>query len=315
MDIAVIGAGNWGKNHVKCLAKIALGNIGVYDPCSNIKNRIQTEFKNIKLLREIEDALKFDAVIIAAPTQLHQKIGSLFLANKVPCFIEKPLAFSEEESNQLLYLAQKTNTLLAVGHIEHFNPSFLKLKKIIKDEGSPQEIVMIREGMAKPGFDTSVDVIFDLMIHDIGIMLDIIGPTAEILHFDALNLPNQNDPLGSVKSLLKFRSGTVVSLSASRTSPKKTRELHLQYKQKKLVVNFLEQTVTTYYNNGDVVKSEKEPSNKDQLQLEIENFINAIKNRSPLAVPLSLAHEAVKIANLIKNKTHTNHKKASITTT
>ncbi|MAJ81999.1 MAG: hypothetical protein CMF41_03690 [Legionellales bacterium] len=298
MKIAIIGAGTWGMNHVKTLIHMNV-DIAVFEPSKINKEKIFKLFPNIKFLDKMNDAIKFDAVIITAPTPLHEKLGSFFLSHKVPCFIEKPLAFKTEEAKSLVDLSKKNKTLVAVGHIEHFNPAFIKLKEYVSKDENIFEISINRHGMARPGFDTSVDVIFDLMIHDIGMMIDLLGTQDAIMNINAFSVPCSTDPFGFVKALIQFQSGRIVNLSSSRISHQKQRQIEVQSLENKYIANLIDQT-TQMYTHNEVRANDKLSSRKSLLELELDDFINAVTHKNKLTVPISLAYNAVKVAGIIK---------------
>jgi len=130
--ICVVGAGRWGKNHVKTLKKLGwLG--GIIDNRSDQRAVLSLEFPEIPIYSNVRDSIKdgFDGYTVATPAETHYEIASYLLKNKKPVLVEKPLTLTSKESIELDSLANKNNTLLMVGHVMLFHPAIQKIKELI----------------------------------------------------------------------------------------------------------------------------------------------------------------------------------------
>ena len=298
MKVAIIGAGTWGKNHIKTLNTMPVDIIGVYDPCTQTCEMLTTTFEKVKILDNLDDISTFDAVIITAPTHLHKKIASFVLEKNIPCLIEKPLAYTLADADSLVSTANTKTFPITVGHIERFNPVFIELTKQLQHEKRIMSIDVTRHGMGREGLDTQIDVIFDLMIHDIDLVQALLGNDNVNTVF-AEHVAYKKDPLGCVKALLKYKSGCVVQLSSSRLSNRKVRTMQVECAEKTYVIDFIAQTLEVFKGRASTKES---ITIKQSMPLESEliHFLECVKNNQPTLVSLQDGREAVHVATLIK---------------
>ncbi len=132
--ICVVGAGRWGKNHIKTLNNLdSLG--GIVESNSTRLKELKQEYPSIRLFNQIEDALEagFDGFVIATPAETHYKLGKCILERKIPVLIEKPLTLKESSSSELVKIAEQNSTNLMVGHVLLFHPAIQKIKNLIEN--------------------------------------------------------------------------------------------------------------------------------------------------------------------------------------
>lgn len=302
MKVAVIGAGTWGKNHIKTLLKMDMvSEVAVYDPCKQTQDELQ-QANTLRILTAMEAATDYDAVVIAAPTALHYTIGEFFITRSIPCLIEKPLAFKVTDAKALYQLAKDHNTLVMVGHIEQFNPAFRKLKQTIAQDHQATPITAIevtREGMARQNFDTSVDVVYDLMIHDIELVNGLIN--AELVSTSAVHA-NVTDKLGHVSVLLRYQTGAIVKLTASRVSHKRSRIMSVHTIDANYEVDFIGKKLTKHLcdQHGYTTQS-LEVHDNEPLKAELTHFLEAVKTgTNKVVTPAYDGYQAVAVAASIK---------------
>jgi len=174
VKVGVIGIGNMGWHHARVLSLLKDANlIGVADP-NEERGKLAIEQFRCEWFKDYKDLIpKVDAICIAVPTLLHQKVGLDCLNEGANVLIEKPIAANELEAKSLIEAANANNCLLQVGHIERFNPAFRELNKIVNNE----EIVVLEARRHSPHADRAYDVsvVMDLMIHDIDLILELVN--------------------------------------------------------------------------------------------------------------------------------------------
>lgn len=298
MRVVVIGAGAWGKNHIKTLNTLPVDIIGVYELCVQTCKMLSTEFEKVKILESIDDISAFDAVIITAPTHLHKKIASFVLEKNIPCFIEKPLAFTLSDAESLVNIANTKSFPITVGHIERFNPVFVELKRQLGHEKRIMSIDVTRHGIGREGLDTKIDVIYDLMIHDIDLVQALLGYDS-VDTICAEHIECKKDPFGYVKALLKYKSGSVVHLSSSRLSHRKVRTMQVECTDQTYLIDFIAQTLEIFKGRAST-KESISIKHCMPLEAELSHFLDCVKNNQPTLVSLEDGKVAVDIAAKIK---------------
>ena len=168
--VCVIGAGYWGKNHIKTLHKLgALG--GVVDLDKNVLNDTLCLYPEINIHTNVKDALKnnYDGFIIATPASTHCEIAKMIIKSRRPVLIEKPMTLSIQDAEELVYLSERKNVNVLVGHVLLFHPAVVKIKKMIKngEVGDLQYIYSNRLNLGK--VRTEENVFWSLAPHDIAI--------------------------------------------------------------------------------------------------------------------------------------------------
>ena len=304
IKVAVIGVGYLGEFHAqKYKANKNVDLIGLVDTnitrCKEISRK-----NNVTPYDNYEDIINLvDAVSIVVPTNLHYKIASFFIKNNKHVLIEKPFASNLSEAKKLEKISKEKNIILQVGHLERFNKAFVKLNNKVKN---PIFIECNRISTFKVR-GTEVDVIMDLMIHDLDIIMALNkSPIKSIYANGASVLTNKTD---IANARITFKNNCVCNLSASRISEKLERKIRVFQKNSYFSLDFQKCELDSYkkINSGRIkkIKREKEQFTKnDSLDDEIKSFINCIKNnKNPIvnAVDgIQALKYAVKISNLIK---------------
>lgn len=178
IKVAVIGAGNMGKNHLRnyfLLPEADLVGLADIDPdTKKLADEYKTSF--FTDYRQMLDEVKPDAVSIVVPTPFHYEVATEVMSRGIHCLLEKPIASTVEEADKLIALSKKNKVVFTVGHIEHYNPLVIALKKLLdkKSIGDITSIVCKRVG-GFPAVEPKTDVIIDLAVHDIGIISHLLG--------------------------------------------------------------------------------------------------------------------------------------------
>jgi predicted dehydrogenase len=231
-------------------------------------------------IRDAADLVgRVDGVVVATPTESHAAIARRFLEGGVAVLIEKPLARSMAEADDLVRLASERQTMLAVGHTERFNPAVTAARPLLT---TPRFIEVHRLG-SFPDRSLDIDVVFDLMIHDLDVVLSIVNsPVAAI---DAVGVPVLTPRIDIANVRLRFQSGCIVNLTASRISRDRTRKIRFFQPESYVAIDYAAQEVEVWrlvrqpagmptIEGGPVAVVSNEP-----LKCELDDFVDAIRNR------------------------------------
>ncbi len=284
MRLAVVGAGKMGTYHSKLLGKTSgVDLVGVCD--TNVwKAQLAAWQSNTVAIRDYRDILgRVDAVVISVPTPLHFEVGKAALEAGAHVLIEKPLASSVEEAKELLALSENKKLVLQVGHIERFNPAVLEAVKHIRD---PRYITVERLGPYDPR-TAHIGVVMDLMIHDLDILLTLVGSEVESLEALGANLLSGYEDIANVR--VRFKTGCVADLTASRISLAKSRKLRVFQKDSYISLDYGRGSLKVYKKKSPVIKSLADVqiltpklTSVDPLKNEHLHFLDCIRhNRKP----------------------------------
>ncbi|MEW6765392.1 MAG: Gfo/Idh/MocA family oxidoreductase [Pseudomonadota bacterium] len=244
---------------------------------------------------------KVDAVSIAVPTSLHFEVARDFLMAGTHVLVEKPVTTTVAEADELIRLARENNRVLMVGHLERFNPAILALEGLLDQ---PRFIESTRLAPFKPRA-TDVSVVLDLMIHDIDIILDIVG--SEITHIEASGATVLTSDIDIANARLTFANGCVANVTASRISLKSERKMRLFQKDAYLSVDFQNRVLASYRKGeGEMfpgvpnfVPDEQRFENGDALQEEIRHFVDCATHGRAPRVPGEAGRRALATAEEI----------------
>jgi predicted dehydrogenase len=282
--VAVVGAGKMGTYHAKLLGRTpGVDLVGVCD--TNVwKAQLAAWQSNTVAVRDYKDALaRADAVIVAVPTPLHHEVGMAALTAGAHVLIEKPIASSVAEARELLDLSEQKKLVLQVGHIERFNPAVLEAVQHIRD---PRYITVERLGPYDPRM-SHIGVVLDLMIHDLDILLTLVGSEVESLEALGANLLSGHEDIANVR--VRFKTGCVADLTASRISLGRSRKLRAFQKDSYISLDYGAGALKIYRKKAPVIKSLKDVeiltpklTSVDPLKNEQNHFLDCIRhNRKP----------------------------------
>jgi len=218
--VAVVGAGEFGRHHARVYRELENAELaGIYDQNWQRASAVAAEFQAPVLhgLEELQG--RADAVSVAVPTVAHAEVGCRLLNMGLDVLIEKPMAVDLEEADALLDAARKNRRILQVGHVERFNPAVRAVEPILN---RPLFFEVHRLGVFTPR-SLDVDVIYDLMIHDLDILLALVNePVTEV---KAVGIPVLTDKVDIAHARLEFTSGAVANVTASRVSTERVRKM------------------------------------------------------------------------------------------
>lgn len=222
LNIAVIGTGHLGKIHTRLLNEQDRANlVAIVEPNESARQTIAQQY-GVPGFATTEDVLpQIDAAIVATPTSTHHSVAMELLEAGKHVLIEKPIAFSTRESHDIIHVAQQNNCVAQIGHVERFNPAFLAARADIQN---PRYMELQRTSTFT-GRSTDIGVVFDLMIHDIDLMLNLVD--SSIVDVQALGMSVFGDNEDLAQARVTFANGTVANLSASRCSFVAERSLSL----------------------------------------------------------------------------------------
>jgi predicted dehydrogenase len=285
---AVIGVGYLGKFHAQKYAALPNAElVAVVD--SNRQSAEQlAQALHCRACSDLNEILDdVDAISIVAPTTLHHKMASECLRHGIHVLVEKPITTTLAQADELIELARENKCVLQVGHLERFNAAILALGKVSGQ--SPLFIESHRLAPFKPRA-TDVNVVLDLMIHDIDIILDLVK--SDITDMRASGASVLSDSIDIANARLEFANGCVANLTASRVSQKSERKMRLFQKDTYLSIDFQEKALDSY-RKSDIevfpgvpeIKHERTLEGSDDALLEeIKDFLRVIRTGEKPAV-------------------------------
>jgi predicted dehydrogenase len=274
--IAVIGTGSFGRNHVRVLQQSPNAQlVGIVDVDRDRAAAIGAEFACPAFANLDQLTGKIDAAVVAVPTSSHAQVGCQLMEQGVDVLIEKPLAGSLADAQSLVNTAREHNRILQVGHLERFNPAVIALKKICR---LPLFFEIHRMSLFSPR-SLDVDVVLDLMIHDLDIVLDLVGKAPEEIRAAGICILSEKVDIANVR--LAFPGGCVANLTASRVSTERVRKVRVFQPEQYISLDYQRQdgavfSVTEQQQVGyqPLVVEKGEP-----LKLELECFLLAVATR------------------------------------
>jgi len=297
--VGVIGAGYLGKFHAEKYAGMeGVDLLGVVDIDEEKAAKIAEEFRT-KAFKDHKDLLgKVDAVSIVVPTPQHFEISSDFLKHDVDILIEKPMATTLEEADELIRISESKNLIVQVGHLERFNPAVVALGDIVK---KPMFIESHRLSIYNER-GTDVSVVLDLMIHDIDIILNFVK--SDIKHIHAAGIPVISGHVDIANARLEFGNGCVANVTASRISTRNERKIRLFQRDAYISVDFANREITVVQRNGNSLEGlipgmeikQLCFTKGDALEAELKAFVKAVRTRETPEVTGRDGREALKIA-------------------
>jgi len=294
---AVVGAGYLGRFHAQKFAVMEdVDFIGVVDTDSNRAKLVADEL-NTQAFNDYNEIIdRVDAVSIAVPTSLHAQVAKPFLEKGVAVMLEKPMCVSTAEAQKLIEAASKGRAVFQVGHLERFNPAFVQLKDSIT---KPMFIEVHRIGTFKER-GTDVDVILDLMIHDIDIILSLLG--SEIVSIEAVGVPVLTSTVDIANARLRFASGCIANVTASRISADVMRKIRIFQKDTYISIDFAKKIVDIFTLSEDkqIGHNRIQISETDALESELRSFVDAVKGSSEVVVDGMAGLNAIRVAEMIK---------------
>lgn len=307
LRVALVGAGAFGKNHARAINELGgVKLVGVVDPDSARLDAIAANY-GTKPFSEIEDILSIaDCAIVATPTVTHEALASELLRNGLDVLIEKPIASSSEQGWHLDALARQHGRILQVGHLERFNPAVTALQECLT---LPIFFEVHRLSVFTPR-SLDIDVVLDLMIHDLDIVLSLTGAMPVEVRAAGISVLSPLVDIANVR--LAFESGCIANLTASRVSTEKVRKLRVFQPGEYISVDYARQDAVRLAVRRNRTPAATPQSNIDYrslpvspgepLKLELASFFQAVRTRSEPVVTAAAASKALTLAESILAK-------------
>ena len=309
IPVAVVGVGVFGRNHARVYHQLAregeaIRLVGVVDPNIPRAEQVAREF-GCQAFRSVEELLargdKIRAASLAVPTVHHLALGRILIEAGVDVLIEKPLARSLPEADELISLAKSSGIIAQAGHLERFNPA---VRATIPLLTKPMFFEVHRLSVFTPR-SLDVDVVLDLMIHDLDAVLSFVNsPVKEVR---AAGLPILSNKVDIANARIEFESGCIANFTASRVSTERVRKLRFFQPRQYISIDYGRQDVLVFTVGEDVaggvpsvnpeIKVLKPPiSPEEPLRAEIRSFLECVRSRNMPVVPLEDGRRALELA-------------------
>jgi predicted dehydrogenase len=297
--VAVIGAGVFGRHHLRVLNQSLNATlVGVVDADPERAAMAAAEHNCLTFatLGELEDNV--DAAVVAVPTSLHAEVGCELLESGIDVLVEKPIAADLASARRLVDTAAEHQRILQIGHLERFNPAVAALKKVTN---LPLFFEIHRLSLFSPR-SLDVDVVLDLMIHDLDIVLDLAGGMPEEIRAAGISILSDKVDIANVR--LSFPGGCIANLTASRVSTERVRKLRLFQPHQYISLDYQKQeaVASTVSGNQQIGFQPLAVTKEEPLRLEVESFLEAVATRRGPLVPGEDGLRALEVARAILDK-------------
>lgn len=286
MKVAVLGVGHLGKFHARILSSMpGVDLVGVVDVRREVAQQVASQCATQAFTDYRKVLGCIDAAVLAVPTRLHYQLGCELLDRGIHTLIEKPLALNAAEGEELVELAQTSKAVLAVGHVEKFNPAW---QAVVADAKSPRVIEAHR--LCRHTFrSTDIGVVLDLMIHDLDLTMSLVKQPVTDIDSVGMAVFGEEEDVANVR--VSFADGCVATLNASRASYTAERSMQIWTDHACYDLDFGSKTAKVVRPTGtksaaphtfeDHLKQyQLTPASCDQLTAELEDFVHAIRSGS-----------------------------------
>jgi predicted dehydrogenase len=307
LRVAVIGVGFLGRQHARILSNLPDAElVAVVDTNRARAEEIAAACRTRAFSDYHEVVDRVDAVTIAVPTKLHHDIAVACLSAGIPVLVEKPMARSPAEAEAMIAAARQADVALAVGHTERFNPAVVAARSLLT---APRFIEVHRLGTF-PERSLDIDVVFDLMIHDLDVVLSLVKSEAESI--EAVGVPVLTGRVDIANARVRFANGCIANLTASRISRERVRKIRFFQPAAYLSIDYAAQKVELWrlvktegrmpsIQGGDV-----EVVNEEPLKRELADFVAAVGARRAPEVTGEDGLRALALAQRITDRMATN---------
>lgn len=307
IKVGVIGTGRMGRNHCRIFSTLRHTElVGVTDSDGQAARRAAHEYDTTAFATVDALLATVDAISIATPTASHFALASKCLERGVQLFIEKPMTATVAEAEALVALAATRRCLVQVGHIERFNPTFHELKRVIED----MTVAAINFRRLSPyvGSNTDVDVVFDLMVHDLDLLLDLMPAAPYAIQAAGISAFSQE--IDHAVAQFTFLQGPLVTLTVSRLTEHKVRSIEVTGLEAYVEGDLLNKSIALHrrmtgeylpqnhhsvkYRQESVVERIHVPM-VEPLRLELEHFLSGVRTG---CTPLVTAVDGLNVLRL-----------------
>ena len=284
--IGVVGVGYFGQFHAEKYAKIEETElVGIVDIDASRAREIAKRYRAQPFEHHTDLFNKVQAVSIAAPTPSHYSIAKDFFLKGIDVLLEKPISKTSEEADELIGLAESNGRVFQMGHLERFNGALSGIEGRMRH---PRFVESHRLGPFS-GRGAEVDVVLDLMIHDLDILLSLVRSRVKSLQAVGIPILTRSPDIANAR--IEFENGCVASLTASRVSREKVRKTRVFQSEEILSIDYLSQKLSLSKKNPfekgkapEMVSEEIPVPKTDLLEAEIRSFLQSVRNRKPVRV-------------------------------
>jgi predicted dehydrogenase len=297
--VAVIGAGDFGRNHARVYRELEDAQlVGIVDTDAERAARVASEFST-EVLPDIDSlAGRVDAASVAVPTVDHARVGCRLLKLGIDLLVEKPMAASLAEADQLIASAAEARRILQIGHLERFNPGLVAVMPLLN---RPLYFEVHRLGVFTPR-SLDIDVVYDVMIHDLDILLALVN--APVTEIKATGIPVLTDKVDIAHARLDFATGAVANITASRVSIERVRKLRFFQQHEYISVDFTRQDALRVR----VIEAGTQPkfdfatlpsAKEEPLRAELRAFLESVRTRRAPVVDGAAGRCALELADRV----------------
>lgn len=296
---AVIGVGSLGRHHARIYHELEDADLVAVCDADPDRAREYAELYGCVAVADFRELLgRIDVASVAAPTTDHAEIGSTLLAAGVATLVEKPIAASLDEADRLVEAAHASGAVLQVGHVERFNPAVLAASSVVT---TPRFIECHRLAAFTPR-SLDIDVVMDLMIHDIDVILSFVK--ANVAGIDAAGIGILTPRVDIANARIEFDNGCVANVTASRVSSERVRKLRFFQPNDYVSIDYAEREVSLVSllppSPGDdrpqIASRKLEVEEVEPLKAEISSFLAAARGEHPPVVSGEDGRRALDVA-------------------
>ncbi len=300
---AVVGVGHLGRHHARLLGGLpGVDLVAVVDTNRSRADEVAAAC-GARPLYDARDVIgAADAVVVAVPTEAHAGVAAPLLASGIHVLVEKPMARSLDEADALIAAAAKAGAVLAVGHTERFNPAVDAARPHLSN---PRFIEVHRLGTF-PERSLDIDVVFDLMIHDLDVVLSLVP--SEVQGIEAVGVPVLTPRIDIANVRLRFANGCIANLTASRISRDRTRKIRFFQPASYVSIDCAAQKVAVWRllpgegPRPEIAGGEIPVAGEEPLKRELEDFLDAVATRRPPRVTGADGRRALALAQQITDR-------------
>jgi predicted dehydrogenase len=312
---AVIGAGHLGREHARIYSSLEDATLIAVCDTNETNGRDIAERYGVRFIRDYRELLsEVEAVSVATPTVIHHEITCAFLEAGIHVLVEKPIARTLAEADEMIRIAESKGVTLQVGHIERFNPAFHALQQNIEQ---PRFFEAHRMGIFTPR-SLDIDVVMDLMVHELDIITSLVQ--SEVVKLEAVGIPILTPKIDLANARLEFADGCVANITASRVSGERLRKLRVFQTNEYFSLDYAEQQVAICRLRPpkivgelpEIIAGKLDVTKREPLLVEIEAFLSATRQRTTPLVSGSDGRRALDFALRVLNQIREHAQRAGV---